>query len=126
MELRLNTKRIRIDLEEKPDYLLFFVTGEYNLEDFKILVQGCRDECVRAGFVKAMVDIREVLGDIPNFERHTLGQMFAEVWGGRLRAGILSPRDRVNKLFENTAVNRYAQVMVHNEEQKILDWLSAP
>ncbi len=121
MHLQLNTRLIQVTLTRAPGYLHFLITGAYDFEDFRVLVLGCRDECVKAGMTRALLDIRSVAGDIPGLERYNLGVLFAETWGGRLKAGILSPRDRINKLFENTAVNRYAQVLVHAEEEAILE-----
>jgi hypothetical protein len=123
MELEWKTRFVQVTLSKQPGYLLFTVTGAYDFEDFRTIVQAARDECIRSGANQALVDIRIVTGDIPNLERYSLGVLFAQTWTGRLRAGILAPGDRINKFFENTAVNRYAQVIVHAEEAVVLEWL---
>ena len=123
MEMQLNTRSVRATMEERDGYLVFTVTGQYDFNDFKVLVHAFQDACVRAKAPKALVNIQDVSGETPNIDRYNLGQLFAEVWGGVLKAGIIGSRDRINKLFENTAVNRYAQVMVHHDEKTVLDWL---
>jgi hypothetical protein len=126
MDLDLNTRNVTITLETRPDYMAFTVVGAYDFADFKLMVTGCRDACVRTGAAKALIDISAVTGDMPQIDRYNLGQLFAEVWGSKMRAGVVAPRDQINRLFENTAVNRYAQVMVHGDPQPVLEWLLAP
>jgi hypothetical protein len=123
MDLSLNVKFVTISTEDREGYALFTFAGRYDYADFSAIIRGLREECVRRGATRALLDISKVEGDIPGMERYDLGLQFAEVWGGRLKAGIVAPRDRINKLFENTAVNRYAQVHVDHDETAVVQWL---
>jgi hypothetical protein len=125
MDLPLNTRFITITAEDREGHVRFTFAGRYNYPDFSAIIRGLREECARRGMTRAVIDIRQVEGDIPGHERYDLGSQFAEVWGSRLRAAILSPADRINKLFENTAVNRYADVMVSHDEAILMQWLMA-
>jgi hypothetical protein len=119
----LNAKFVTITVEDRKDHLYFRLTGKYDYQDFMALVLGLRDECLRREATHAVIDISIVDGDIPGLERYNLGLRFAEIWGGRLKAAILAPRERINKLFENTAVNRYARVHVSHDEELLMAWL---
>jgi hypothetical protein len=123
MDLPLNVKFVTISTEDREGYALFAFAGRYDYADFSAIIRGLREECLRRGATRALLDIRKVEGDIPGVERYDLGLRFAEVWGGRLKAGIVAPRDRINGLFENTAVNRYAQVHVGHDEAVVVRWL---
>lgn len=123
MDLPMNVKFVTISAEERQGYALFAFMGRYDFADFSAIIRGLREECLRRGATRALLDISRVEGDIPGMERYDLGLQFAEVWGGRLKAGIVAPRDRINKLFENSAVNRNAQVHVGHDEAAVVRWL---
>ena len=123
MEFDFITKSVRITVLTHPDHVSFQITGQYNYQDFCVLIKGLQEECLRLERTRALLDIREVQGEMPEIDRFNLGQLFAEVWGVKLKAGVLAPRDKINKLFENTAVNRYARVLVNHDEKVVLDWL---
>ena len=125
MEYPLNVKFVTIAAEDCGAYARFTFAGRYDYADFSAIIRGLREECVRRGAARALLDISKVEGDIPGIERFDLGLQFAEIWGGRLKAGIVAPRERINKLFENTAVNRYAQVHVGHDEAAVVQWLLA-
>ena len=114
---------VTISNEDRDGYALFTFAGRYDFADFSAIIRGLREECLRRGATRAVLDISKVEGDIPGMERYDLGLQFAEVWGGRLKAGIVAPRDRINNPFENTAVNRYAQVHVDHDETAVVRWL---
>ncbi|MDB5103457.1 MAG: hypothetical protein JWP91_1146 [Fibrobacteres bacterium] len=116
-------KLVTVTPEERGEYVLFTFAGRYDYGDFRTLIQILKDECVRRGVSRAMFDITRVEGEMPNLERHGLGLLFAEVWGGQMKVAILAPRERINRLFENTAVNRYAQVNVGSDPSSLLSWL---
>ena len=126
MEKQFNPGSIRVTLEERDGYLRFTVSGLYNFEDFKVLVTAFRDESILAKVGKALLDVRQLQGSVPNIDRYNLGQLFAKTWAEVLKMGIIGRPDHEDPLFENTAVNRYAQVMVNDDERTVLDWLLAP
>jgi hypothetical protein len=126
MELAIKTKCIRVEVEPRLGHLFFQVTGSYDFQDFRLLIHGLFDECVRIGDMAALIDISSLEGDIPGFERFELGVLFSQVWGMKLKAGITAPKDRINRFFENTAVNRGARVFVDHDAKRVLEWLILP
>jgi hypothetical protein len=126
MNLEFDTRSLRITHEDMPGYVTLHVTGSYNLHDMKILIYGVRNERRKAGATRLFVDLREMEGEVPNIDRFNLGQLIAELWSEPLKVAILNSGDRINSLFENTAVNRYATLKVGSGEKALRDWLLAP
>ena len=123
MDLPLNVKFVTISAEEREEYALFTFAGSYDYADFSAIIRGLREECLRRGATRALLDISKVEGDIPGGERYDLGLQFAEIRGGRLKAGIVAPKDRIDGPFGNAAVNRYARVHVDHDEAVVVRWL---
>jgi hypothetical protein len=118
--------RISIEVEEHAGYLAFRLTGGYDFDDFHLAVKLMRDACVERAREKAVIDLLKVEGNIPDFDRHSLGIRFAEVWGSRMKAAGLAPPQKVNHFLENTAVNRQARLKVFFAEAPALEWLRLP
>lgn len=123
MELPLIFNFVTICTEDRDGYALFKFAGGYDYADFSAIIRGLREECMRRGAMRALLDISKVEGNIPEVERYDLGLQFAEVRGGRLKAGIVAPRNFLNKVSGNTAANRYAQVHVGHDEAVVVRWL---
>jgi hypothetical protein len=123
MALSGNFKRMHIAVEEHDGYLAFRLTGRYDFDDFHLAVKLMKDACVERGRTKAIIDLLKVEGNMPDFDRHSLGIRFAEVWGPRMKAAGLAPPQKVNHFLENTAVNRQARLKVFFAEAPALEWL---
>jgi hypothetical protein len=119
-------RKMAVAREERPGYLAFVVRGEYHLPDVRTMVRDCLEACECAGATRALIDARTVVGDVPDEDRFELGVLFAELWGGKVKAGLLFRADDITKMFENAAVNRSARVLVHGDEKAMLEWLLAP
>ena len=127
MRLPLKTRSAFLDSERADGHTRFRIHGAYDLRDLEIMIPAILAEVVRQGHERAFIDISSMTGDIPDVDRFTLAQGFAELWGSRNRAAIrVDPENqRVNRLFETVAVNRSAQVRVGGRNQDLLDWLLA-
>lgn len=123
MSLPLNVNWVTISAEERDGYALFAFTGPYEFADFSAIIRGLGEECMRRGATRALFDISKVEGVIPGMERYDLGRQFSEVRGGRLKAGIVAPRDRIDGVSGNMAVNGYARVHVDHDEAAVVRWL---
>lgn len=126
MELAGTFKRIRIVVEEHDGYLAFRLTGDYDYDDLHLAVKLMKDACLDREREKAIIDLLAVEGNMPDFDRHSLGIRFAEVWGPRMKAAGLAPPPKVNHFLENTAVNRQARLKVFFTEATALEWLRLP
>lgn len=126
MILTTGFKSIRIEVTEHAGYVWFRFLGAYDYEDFHRAVRAMRDYCIDKRFDKAVIDLLAIDGNMPDFDRYGLGIHFAEVWGASLKAAGLAPRDKINRFFENTAVNRQARFQVFSEPGPALAWLQKP
>lgn len=118
--------RMRISTSEHAGYLRFRVQGPYYFEDFRLAVTSMRDACAQTGTRCALIDLRDVDGNMPDFDRFQIGQHFAETWGGGIKAAGLAPAEKINRFLENTAVNRQARLQIFTEEKDALEWLLKP
>lgn len=119
-------KRMRMAVEEHPGYLAFRFTGTYDFDDFYLAVSVMQEACVERGREKALIDLLAVEGNMPDFDRHSIGIRYAEVWGPRMKAAGVAPAPKVNHFMENTAVNRQGRLKVFFSEAPALEWLRLP
>ncbi|MBW8888822.1 MAG: hypothetical protein JF616_13790 [Fibrobacteres bacterium] len=127
MRVPLHTRSLILDAETAEGYVRFRIQGEYDAKDLEGMILPMLEEVVRQGFMRAYIDITQVTGELPDFDRFTLAESFARHWGAKRRAAIQvdTARQRINKLFENVAVNRSAQVRVGDQPDALLAWLMA-
>lgn len=62
-------------------------------------------------------------GSIPVVDRFQLGIEIATILGSKIQMAILAPRLMIDKLGENTAVNRGGRVFVTSSREQALAWL---
>lgn len=123
MQLLLSASRITVEFAERPGYIHFRILGPYSFEDYRLAIRGMHAACLERAIRKSLIDITPIEGDIPQFDRYNLGIEFAEVWGREPKAAIMVPSTKINRFFENTAVNRQARVKVFPDEPSALLWL---
>jgi hypothetical protein len=123
MDLVGKFNRMRIAVEEHDGYLAFRCSGRYDFEDLHLAVTLMKEACLERKRTRALIDLLAVEGNMPDFDRYSLGIRFAEVWGARLKAAGLAPPQKVNHFLENTAVNRQARLKVFFSEAPALEWL---
>jgi len=123
MQRLLGTSRITIEYQEHPGYLHFRILGPYDFEDYQAAIRAMHAACSERAIRKSLIDITPIEGDIPQFDRYNLGIVFAGVWGREPKVAIMVPSAKINRFFENTAVNRQARVKVFPDEPSALVWL---
>ena len=89
--------------------------GAWELDGIYRVIQAVREEADRSGLELAFVDLRAVDGPIPDLERFFAGERVAAVIGSRVRVAVLARAQDINKLGENTAVNRGARMLVTSD-----------
>jgi len=119
------TMSLEINYKDEEGYLLVTVSGQWNLPELKVVVAQIRDEAAQRRQTRALVDARSMEGQPSEMDRYHFGIYAAELWGGRLKVAILYQEQFINKLAENTAVNRGAKVIVVSEREEALRWLLA-
>ncbi len=69
-----------------------------------------------------LIDITRLSGELNTEERYRVGVAIAEQLLG-WRIAILDQESRINKLAENTAFNRGAEILVTSDGEEARDWL---
>ena len=125
MRLPLHTRSLILEAETAAGHARFRISGEYDVRDLERMIPAMLEETVRQGVERAYIDITPMTGELPDFDRYNLAEMFVQHWGVKRRAAIQvdTIRQRVNKLFENVAVNRSGQVLVGDRPEDLLAWL---
>ena len=117
---------LAIESRVEEGYVRFDVSGPWNLADIFALIARVREEADAAGLDVALVDLLDVPGPIPQMERFFAGKRVAEVLKHRIRLAVVVRAEYINKLGENTAVNRGARMAVLSSEEHALAWLDGP
>lgn len=104
-------------------YLFFLVTENYHYDEAVQLFKSVREQCDRTSFQKAIIDIRQMLKEIPQWDRFKLGEQAAIIWGSQIQVAIVTQPDQVNRFFETVAVNRNTQVRVFGDMKAVYPWL---
>ncbi len=118
---------IHIEIAQESAFTRFACTGKASLEGFREIV-----ECIRATMAepsrghKVFVDVTGVEGELPEFEKFTLGEFIASRLGGLRIAALLNPRTPITRFGENTAVNRGATLLVGYVVEELFEWLALP
>jgi hypothetical protein len=114
---------LNVDIEARDGYLFMHVVGQWRLSDIQELVTMIRLEAARRGYTHVLVDMLGVSGKPSEADRFAVGLAATSPPRGHLKVAILYPADLINKLAENTAVNRGAQLLVTSDGEAALIWL---
>jgi hypothetical protein len=105
------------------DYLLVEAGGTYSLKYMLATIHEVAEHCRRENLNKVLVDLRTMQGNPNIFERYLLGIEIVRAWGQGIRAAIVVRAEITNRMTENTAVNRGAQIRVKTSTAEALQWL---
>ncbi len=127
MRVPLQTRSAFLDVDTADTHLRFRITVSYSLEDLELMIPAMLGELMRQGRERALVDITAMTGEMPDLDRFTLAESFVRVWGVQRRAAVLvdMANQRINRLFETVALNRFGQVRVGDSAEGLLAWLLA-
>lgn len=109
--------------QNKGDYLLVEISGPYSLEMLMSAVHEVADQCRKESLNKVLIDLRNMDGDPSILDRYQIGVEIASIWGPRYKVAVIARTEIVNKMTENTAVNRGAKFMVTPDANRALEWL---
>jgi len=104
-------------------YLYYEVSERYNYDQGVEIFRSIKTECQGQGYGKALLDLRQVIGDIPVLDRYKLGDQAATLWGSDIQVAVLAPAAIVTRFFENVAVNRQGLVRVFTDLESARAWL---
>ena len=104
-------------------YLLAEASGVYSLEMMISIIHELADQCRKETLGKALLDLRNVAGNPGILDRHRFGLEIAKAWGPLLKVAAVAKPEAINKMGENTAVNRGANVWATPDMELALQWL---
>ncbi len=118
-----DTMRVTTEPDPGRGWVRLAVAGAWNLTEVFELIDRIRWDTELAGIDRAFADMRAVEGPIPALDRFFAGERVASVLGPRVRLAVLSRPEMIDKLGENTAVNRGARILVTASETEAFAFL---
>ena len=111
--------------QNKGDYLFVEVSDPYSLKLAISTIHEVADRCRSENLYKVLIDMSKVEGHLSIFDRYLVGIEIVRVWGSRIKAVVLARPNMINRVTENTAVNRGAKLHVVSDMESALKWLEA-
>ena len=105
------------------DYLFFEVSEPYSLKLLIATIHEVADHCQTENLNKVLVDLRSMEGNPNIFERFQLGLEISKTWGSKLKVAYVAKPGIINRVMENTAVNRGASVLGTPDMAEAFKWL---
>lgn len=115
-----------IETEIEQDYIRLTVSGEQTLENNKELVFRVIETCAENNIWKALVDIRDILGQPGIFSDYELANIAAKEALGLIQRVALIYRQENHEytsFFETTTRNRGINLLAFLDEDEALKWL---
>lgn len=112
--------------ETKQGYIKLIVTGEQTFENNKELVSQILEVCVKNQVRKALIDIREIVGQPGVFADYELASIAAQEALGVIQKAALLYRQESHEytsFFETAIRNRGVNLFAFLDEGKALEWL---
>jgi len=109
--------------QNKGDYLLVEVNEPYSLKLAISSIQEIAARCGQDNLHKVLIDMSKVDGNPSIFDRYRAGIEIVRLWGSRIRAVVVARPDMINRVTENTAVNRGAKLLMASDMESALQWL---
>ncbi len=109
--------------QNRVDYLFVDVSEPYSLILFISGIHEVADRCRKENLYKVLVDIRKMEGNPSIFDRYLAGIEIVRLWGSRIKAVVLARPGIINRVAENTAVNRGAKLHVVSDMESARKWL---
>ena len=77
----------------------------------------------KTGLTKFLIDVTNSPGPFKNIDRFKIGEKLAELFGTECKIAAIEKAEKINKLAENTAVNRGVDLYVTADKKSALKWL---
>ena len=116
-------QHLQLAITAHHGWFAIVVTGRYDLDDAYALIRQILVESVTRDVRRALVDLTQVEGDIPDWERVLLGKETAELLGTKVQVAAVARAEKINYFWENVAVNRGARVGVFPTHREAEQWL---
>ena len=105
------------------EYLEVVFTGQRSSVALSALIDEVYKQCQRNDFKRILIDLSGAKGELRETGRFEVGKKVSQVFNYLYKILAIEKEERINKLAENTAVNRGANLLVTSDRKKGLDWL---
>jgi hypothetical protein len=119
----MGSMQLTVEHEIRGRFLWVGLGGVWDLDRVFAVIDMIRWETEWNRLGSAFVDFRSVEGPIPDLDRFFAGERVALVLGGRVRLAVLARPEMINKLGEDTAVNRGARILVTPDEAQAIAFI---
>ncbi len=116
--------RLTVEHEIRGRFLWVGLAGAWDLDAVFAMIDMIRWETEWNRLGAAFVDFRGVGGSIPDLDRFFAGERVALVLGGKVRLAVVGRPEMINKLGENTAVNRGGRILVTPDESEAFAFIA--
>ncbi len=111
--------------QNKGTYLLVEISEPYSLKVFLTMIHDIAEHCQQEKISKVLIDGRAVAVNPSILERFQIGIEIAKTWRSNLRVASVARESVLNRMAENTAVNRGSRVFATTRMEEALKWLEA-
>jgi hypothetical protein len=111
--------------ETHERYIKLIVTGQWELMEMLKLIGVIQTMNQSEQRDRVLIDLRGVEGERPDADRVWAGKQAALALRHGVKVAIVDHAERINKVAENTAVARGAQLFVAPTEQEAVAWLAS-
>jgi len=110
--------------ENKHDYLVMTVAGDYHYWDFVEYPKIARRKCEAENINRILVDLLLVkYTEIPTIELFFLGEILAETIRNRIKMAIVWTGDNYDRFLQTVATNRSARLRIFDLKKTAEFWL---
>lgn len=110
--------------ENKQDFLVMTVTGDYHYWDFAEYAKIARRQCEEENINRILVDLILVrYSEIPTIELFFLGEILAETIRNRIKMAIVWTGDNYDRFLQRVATNRSARLRIFDLKKTAEFWL---
>ena len=114
---------IELSFQEHKDYLFVHIRGAKVPPDVCAALLAIREKVKQTGHTRILIDGMGLTPPRAGIDRFLIGESLAGLLGQPLKVPVFGHADYINKLAENTAVNRVASCYVNGDEAEALRWL---
>ena len=114
---------IDIQFRDEGTHLVVVCQGKWELDTVSKAATAIRDMATQISHTRILVDWRNVPGPVTYLHRFRAGEEIARILPPPFRVAALSSVEIINKITEDTAVDRGALYFVSHDEQDLLRWL---
>lgn len=114
---------LEVRYKETPNYLLAIFDGPWEEFDTKQEIEALREETLKRGKTRLLLDVRNLGSPKDEKIRFTTGEHIAKFWRYPLKVAAFANAEQITGVPETVAVNRGAVFAVFPEEAAALEWL---